>query len=267
MKTAIRNTLGGLALLMASLSPAAHAAEVLRIAVNPIYPPLEFRDPVKDTLTGFDIDFGTALATRMGMTVEWVETSFPQMIPSVQSGRTDVILSGFSDLPKRRSLLNFIPYLWSGAQVLVRADDSVATAQDLCGKTVAASRATSFPLMIQEWSKKNCTAKHLPAMSFYPSESGADARIQLLQGRVAAMVQGRETVGYFMKMTNNAFRQLGSPLSHMTLAIAFPKNAQSLEKKMQNAFAQMKVDGSYATLLEKWSLSKDAIETAEGASP
>ena len=56
--------MGGLALLMAGLSPAAHAAGVLRIAVNPIYPPLEFRDPVTDTLTGFDIDFGTALARR-----------------------------------------------------------------------------------------------------------------------------------------------------------------------------------------------------------
>lgn len=201
------------------------------------------------------------------MTAEWVETSFPQMTASVQSGRTDMILSGFSDLPKRRILLDFIPYLKSGAQVLVRTDDPVSDAADLCGKQIAASRATSFPSIIQEWSKQNCDAAGRPAMRFYPSESGADARIQLLQGRVSAMVQGRETVGYFIQITHNAFRQLGTPLSEMTLAMAFPKQATALEKDVQAAFDQMKNDGTYSRLLAKWSLLNDAIETPKGATP
>lgn len=245
----------------------AHAARVLRISVNPIYPPLEFRDPVTDALTGFDIDFGNLLAARMGMTVQWIETSFPQMTASVQSGRTDMILSGFSDLPQRHTLLDFVPYLQSGAQVLVRTDDSISDPAELCGKDIAASRATSFPSFIQEWSRKNCIAAGRPAMKFYPSESGADARIQLLQGRVAAMVQGRETVGYFIQITHNAFRRLGSPLSHMTLAMAFPKNSSALKENIQSAFNQIKNDGTYTKLLEKWSLLNDSIEAIEGVTP
>ncbi|WP_373319123.1 transporter substrate-binding domain-containing protein, partial [Gluconobacter kondonii] len=71
MTRPIRSALAALMLLGAGTSPLAQAAGVLRIAVNPIYPPLEFRDPVTDALTGFDIDFGNALAKQMNMTPEW----------------------------------------------------------------------------------------------------------------------------------------------------------------------------------------------------
>lgn len=268
MTRPIRSALAALMLLGAGTSPLAQAAGVLRIAVNPIYPPLEFRDPVTDALTGFDIDFGNALAKQMNMTPEWVETSFQQMIASVQSGRTDMILSGFSDMPQRHALLDFMPYLLSGAQVLVLAGSSTSNAKDLCGQAVAASRATSFPAIIREWSRTNCEAQGRPAIIFYPSESGADARIQLLQGRVAAMVQGRETVGYFMSITHNAFRRLGAPLSHMILAIGFAKTSPALRDKVQLAFEHLKNDGTYARLLRKWSLENDAIvTTSDGSTP
>lgn len=268
MKSLILSTLAALMLIWDGTSHQAVAAGVLRIAVNPIYPPLEFRDPVTDALTGFDIDFGNALAKQMNMTPEWVETSFQQMISSVQSGRTDMILSGFSDMPQRHTVLDFVPYLLSGAQVLVLARSSVTRAEDLCGQQVAASRATSFPSIIANWSRTNCEAQGKPAIIFYPSESGADARIQLLQGRVAAMVQGRETVGYFMSITHNAFRRLGTPLSHMILAIAFAKTSPELRDKVQLAFEHLKNDGTYARLLRQWSLENDAIATlSDGSTP
>ncbi|AQS88450.1 amino acid ABC transporter permease [Neoasaia chiangmaiensis NBRC 101099] len=267
MTGAIRSLLFGMALFAGAGWPAAMAAQALRIAVNPIYPPLEFRDPVTDTLTGFDIDFGRALAARMGMTAKWEETSFPQMIPSVQSGRTDLIISGFSDLPKRRALLDFVPYLQSGAQVLVLKADPVVRAEDLCGRPIAASRATSFPAIIRAWSQMHCARAGRPDMIFYPSESGADARIQLLQGRVAAMVQGRETVGYFIDITHHAFRRLGPPLSDMTLAIALPKGAAGLQASLRMAFASLRADGTYARLLRRWALDQDAITPSDGHQP
>ncbi|OUI84307.1 hypothetical protein HK22_05770 [Gluconobacter sp. DsW_056] len=256
-------------LLWGHVEGAQASSGVLRIAVNPIYPPLEFRDPVTDRLTGFDIDFGNALAARMGVKAEWVETAFPQMIPSVQSGRTDMILSGFSDRPERRAFLDFLDYLKSGAQVLVLSQGDVRSPEMLCGQKVAASRATSFPSMIRQWSHDHCEAQGHPAMVFYPSESGADARIQLLQGRVAAMVQGGETVGYFIDITHHAFRRLGNPLSNMLLSMAFSKGQTALEAQVAHAFANLRADGTYARLLQRWSLQDAALSDpdSDGSTP
>ena len=250
-------------LLWGHVGDAQASSGVLRISVNPIYPPLEFRDPVTDRLTGFDIDFGNALAARMGVKAEWVETAFPQMIPSVQSGRTDMILSGFSDRPERRAFLDFLDYLKSGAQVLVLSQGDVQSPEMLCGRKVAASRATSFPSMIRQWSHDHCEAQGRSAMVFYPSESGADARIQLLQGRVAAMVQGVETVGYFIDITYHAFRRLGNPLSNMLLSMAFPKGHAELKAQVAHAFADLRADGTYARLLQRWSLEDAALPATD----
>ncbi|WP_323989637.1 ABC transporter substrate-binding protein [Nguyenibacter sp. L1] len=256
--------LGGVPRVTRAAPPASAGAAVLRIAANPIYPPLEFRDPLTDRLTGFDIALGEALAQRMTMRAVWQETSFPQMIPSLQSQRTDMILSGFSDLPSRRGALDFVRYLKSGAQVLVLRDDPIHRPEDLCGKYVAASRATAFPAMIRDWSRVHCAQAGHPDMVVYPSESGADARTQLLQGRVSAMVQGSETVGYFIDITHGAFRRLGTPLSMSYLAMAFAKSRPDLREGARVALGAMIADGTYARLLRRWSLQEDAIEMPSG---
>lgn len=244
-------------------APVAAMADALRIAVNPIYPPLEFRDPLTDHLTGFDIDLGEAIGARLGRQVEWEETAFPEMTPALASNRADMVLSGFSDLPSRRGLMDFIHYLRSGAQVVVLASDSVPTPEALCGRLIAASRATAFPGMIRTWSRQHCAAHGLPDMRFYPSESGADARIQLLQGRVAAMVQGSETVGYFITLTHGAFRTLGAPLSETWLAMAFDPSHHALEGEVRGAFNGLVADGTYARLIHRWSLERSALPQGE----
>lgn len=258
-----RDVLFGVAVVLAAAfrlpGVAVAAPGILRVAVNPIYPPLEFRDPLTDRLTGFDIDLGEAIGARLHRRVEWQETSFPQMIPALVSGRDDMILSGFSDLPSRHGALEFVRYLRSGAQVLVLGGDPVAAPEGLCGRFVAASRATAFPGMIRAWSHQQCVSRGLPEMRVYPSESGADARIQLLQGRVAAMVQGSETVGYFIALTHGAFRTLGAPLSESWLAMAFTPAHHALSDEVRGALDGLVADGTYARLVHRWSLEQSAL--------
>ena len=71
------------------------------IATMPNYPPITFKDPATNTLKGFDIELGAALAKEMGVAVEWQEIAFAQMLPSLQTGRVDLVMAGMSDLPGR----------------------------------------------------------------------------------------------------------------------------------------------------------------------
>ena len=85
-----------------TLPPEIAQSKKIRIAVNGTYPPMESLDLVTNKLVGFDIDLGEAIGKVLGVEIEWQDGSFAQLIPSLESGRADMILSGMSDLPARR---------------------------------------------------------------------------------------------------------------------------------------------------------------------
>src|SRR6266581_2274351 len=86
----------------------------IKVAVVPNYPPMEFRDPATNTLTGFDVELGEALGRRLGVKIAWQETSFDQMMPAMATGRVDAILSGMTDLASRHDAATFVDYLRNG---------------------------------------------------------------------------------------------------------------------------------------------------------
>lgn len=246
-------------LCLAAPAIAADAPKALHLSINAIYPPMEFKDPATDKLTGLDIDLGEAIAKRLGTTVTWSENAFEQLIPSLQTGRSDFILSGLSDLPARRETMDFIDYLKSGAQFYTVTASPVTTQEGLCGLHVATSRSTSFPAQIQAWSAAHCEAAGKAAIVVVPAESTVDARTQLKQGRVDAAVQGSETVPYFMSLDPGTYRPIGTAFTTVYQGMAFPKGSIALRESITAAFASMIKDSTYTAILDKWHLTGNAV--------
>src|SRR5579862_620744 len=92
----------------------------IKVAIVPNYPPMEFRDPATNALAGFDIDLGEALGRKLGIKLEWQETSFDQFMPSIATGRVDAILSGMTDYASRHETASFVDYLRSGPHFFVQ---------------------------------------------------------------------------------------------------------------------------------------------------
>lgn len=266
-----------LALASASVA-AAHAADLpdriakaktIKVAVNAIYPPMEFKDPQSGVLIGFDIDLGNALAKELGVAFDWQESAFEQLLPSLATGRADMILSGLSDRPERRESADFIDYLNSGAQFYVLADRAgeFKTPTDLCGKSVGSSRSTSFPKSIETWSAENCAAAGKPAIDVVGTEDTASARSQLKQRRLDAGVQGSETIPYAMSLEPDVYRPLGAPFTSVSQGIAFTKQDTRLRDAVLAALRKVTADGTYAAIIAKWHLEASAAKqiTLNGA--
>lgn len=86
------------------------------VAIMPNYPPMDFKDPATNTLTGLDYDLGNALAERLGVKIKWQETGFEQMINALTTDRVDMVLSGMTDTAERQASVTFIDYFTSGPQ-------------------------------------------------------------------------------------------------------------------------------------------------------
>jgi polar amino acid transport system substrate-binding protein len=240
-------------------------SKTIKIAVNGTYPPLESVDPATNKLVGFDIDLGEAIAARLGVKLEWQDGAFAQLIPAVQSGRADMILSGISDLPARRETLDFIDYLNSGAQFYtLEANTGIKTLADLCGKKVGTVRSTSFMGNIADWSAANCGAKPIEAV-------GVDrmplVALELQQGRIDAAVRGSETLPTLMAQEPGTYRIASPPFTVVLQGIAFPKSEPALRDAVLAAVKTLHADGTYATLIAKWKLEASAAKaiTLNGA--
>jgi ABC-type amino acid transport/signal transduction systems, periplasmic component/domain len=227
--SALALALAGGAAMAQALPERIAAKKQIVVANVPNYPPLEFKDPKTGTLTGLDIDLGNAIGKKLGVEIKWEEIGFEQMVSSLTTGRADMILSGMSDLPSRHETLDFVDYLNSGAQFYTTADraSEFKEPEDLCGKTVGASRRTSFPNEMAKWSKENCEDKGKPGLKIVGTEGSADARTQLRQKRLDAAVQGSETLPYCSTSSRTPTPSSASPSPPSTRAWASPRRTPS----------------------------------------
>jgi polar amino acid transport system substrate-binding protein len=257
------------ALALASAAPALAQSVPARIrdagkiviATNPNYAPITFKDPATNTLMGFDIDLGTAIAKELGLKIEWQEIAFAQMLPSLQTGRVDTVLAGMSDLPTRREVADFVDYMTSGPQfyTISALAGTIKTPEDLCGKSVGASRSTNWPAQMTEWSQTNCVAKGKPAMNVVGTEGSVDARTQLKTERLQGAVQGNETLPYFQALEPNTYVLLGTAFTQSLVGMPFAKSETALRDAVKAAIERLQASGEYDKMLAKYGLQANKL--------
>ncbi|MFP0198253.1 MULTISPECIES: ABC transporter substrate-binding protein [Pseudomonas] len=231
------------------------------VAIMPNYPPMDFKDPATNTLTGLDYDLGNALAERLGVKIKWQETGFEQMINALTTERVDMVLSGMTDTAERQASVTFVDYFTSGPQFYT-LQKNTATNEiiDLCGKKVGTSRRTTFPAEIAEWSKAHCEAAGKPAINVIGTEGSADARAQLRQSRIDAAMQGSETLSYLKTQEKDMYKTVGQPISVQFTGLGVSKKKPELSEAVKVALQSMVDDGSYNAILKKWDLELGAIK-------
>lgn len=90
---------------------------VLRVGMD-TFVPWAMRDKT-GKLIGFEIDVATRLAKDLGVKVEFVPTKWSGIIPSLLTGKFDVIIGGMGAVPSRLAKVNFtIPYDYSGMSIV-----------------------------------------------------------------------------------------------------------------------------------------------------
>jgi polar amino acid transport system substrate-binding protein len=178
------------------------------------------------------------------------------MLPSLATGRVDMVMAGMSDLPARRETVDFVDYMVSGAQfyTVTAFASTIKSVEDLCGKSVGASRSTNWPKQIGEWSDANCVAKGKPAITVVGTEGSVDARTQLKTQRLQGGVQGSETMTHFQKLEPNTYIALGEPFTRSLTGIPFPKTAEGgqLRDAVKGALERLQANGTYDALVAKY---------------
>jgi polar amino acid transport system substrate-binding protein len=236
------------------------------VGTAPTYAPLEYKDPATNQLMGLDIDLGNEIGRRLGVRVEWVEQGFEQLIPSLDTGRIDMGASGMTDIPSRRQKTDFVDYFATGSQLFTMpaAGAALHVVEDVCGQPVAVNRNGIFYIRLADFNERVCVKQGRPEVRFSLVDKTADARLQIVQGRVVAAVQGVDAIRYLNESASSPdrgkFILIGDPISTDFAGFGFVKTETVLRDLVADVVSEMIRDGTYDKIFRKWELPYSEVK-------
>lgn len=130
--------------------------EVLVMGTSADYKPFEFVDSAKgEEIIGYDIDLAHMIGEKLGFDVKIQDMDFNSLVPALQAGQIDFVISGMSPNEEREKVVDFSqPYNETRQVIVVKKDSGVKSSADLAGKTVGVQTASIQEEMAKEMAEK-----------------------------------------------------------------------------------------------------------------
>ncbi|MGX5697774.1 amino acid ABC transporter substrate-binding protein [Agromyces soli] len=215
----------------------------LTVATEGTYQPFSYHEGGAGDLVGYDVEVAEAVADKLGLEVEFQETQWDAIFAGLDAGRFDVIANQVSINPEREEQYLFsTPYTVSPSVVVVNeGDTSIASFDDLKGKTTAQSLTSNFYQLAVD-----------AGANVESVEGWAQAVALLQQGRVDATVNDKLTYLDYVKQTPGAKLAIAAETDPSESALAFTKDKTALVKAVDEALAELREEGVLAELGEKY---------------
>ena len=224
---------------------AAKQDKVLKVATSPDFAPFAFTEEKSKEYVGFEMDLIKAIAKQMGTKAEISNISFDGLIPALLANNVDLAISGVTITPERQQKVDFSQaYYRSGLSIMVRTENNeIKSFKDLAGKKVAVQIGTSSAT----------AAKNIPNATVREFNLVPEVVMELQNKGVDAVINDLPVNQYYIKTANNKeLKIVGSILEAEDYGIALDKKNTEVQKKLNAALAELKKNGEYDKIYEKW---------------
>lgn len=208
--------------------------------------PYEFQDPhnPKD-IVGFEVDIVRALGQILGRPTEFVQNQWDGLIPGLQSGNYDIVVSGLEITPDRKQVVAFSrPYYITFEQLAVRADgEDIRSLEDCTGRKVGTLRGSLAERLLEA----------RPEIHLYSYDGQVNAYEDLANGRLDAVLMDH-IIALYCVNTLPGLKLVGPPVGYLEYGIAVRKEDAELLAQIDAALSQLIVSGTLRGILEDWNL-------------
>lgn len=223
--------------------------EELIIGVDDTFAPMGFLDE-NNELTGFDIDMAQAVSEKLGIPVTFQTIEWSMKEQELNQGNIDLIWNGYSVTEERKEQVLFTnSYLDNKQVVVTMADSGINTLDDLAGKVVAAQEDSSAVVAID--ANPELAASFADRPEFATNDM---AIMDMEAGRSDAVVADSVLLNYVIshKEDPSQYKILEEDLGSEEFAVGVRKEDTALAEAINEAFEELKEDGTAAELSEKW---------------
>lgn len=232
----------------ASILEQVKVAKVVRIGTGNDAPPINFIDD-SGKWTGFDVDIGDAIASKLGVQVNRVVVNNKTRIAYLANRQIDLAISNLSQTRSREEQVDYAepPYLWT-AKVFYAKKGRFNSIADLGGKRIGVNQGSNAYIAVpQEIAKYSKAAPVLVAF-----QKNAEGLVALRQGKIDAFCQDSPIIAALSKEDSNSFEVVGTGFSPGLYGIGLPENDSEWRDAVSFALQDMIKDGTYDRIYEKW---------------
>ena len=236
----------------ASVAPAAgdqlsniQSSGKLIVALEGAWQPWSFHDE-SDTLVGYDVEVSRAIAEKLGVEPEYVESDWDSLFAGLDAGRYDIVCNGVEVTDERAKTYDFTePYGYIHTALAVRQDnEDITSFEDLKGKTTANSLASTYMELAESY---GATVQGIDTL---------EETIQLLTaGRIDATLNADVSFYDYLNVHPDADFKLVAQTedaSHVAIPLRKGDASATLLEAINTAIEELRADGTLKELSEKY---------------
>ena len=216
----------------------------LVVALEGAWQPWSYHDS-SDTLVGYDVEVSRAIAEKLGVEPEYVESDWDSLFAGLDAGRYDMVCNGVEVTEERAKTYAFTaPYGYIHTALAVRKDnEDIHSFEDLKGKTTANSLASTYMELAESY---GATVQGIDTL---------EETIQLLTaGRIDATLNADVSFYDYLNVHPDADFKLvaqTADASHVAIPVLKSEDPAYLDA-LNTAIEELRADGTLKTLSEKY---------------
>ena len=217
----------------------------LIVALEGAWQPWSYHDE-SDTLVGYDVEVSRAIAEKLGVEPEYVESDWDSLFAGMDAGRYDLVCNGVEVTDERSKTYDFTtPYGYIHTALAVKKDnDTITSFEDLKGKTTANSLASTYMELAESY---GATVQGIDTL---------EETIQLLTaGRIDATLNADVSFYDYLNVHPDAdFKivALTEEASHVAIPLRKGEETASLRDAIDKAIEELRAEGTLTELSEKY---------------
>jgi len=219
--------------------------EQITVASDISYPPFEFKKNGKPV--GFDIDLMNEIAKRANLQVEYQNVAFDGIIPGLGNNLYDAAIAAMTITEAREKKADFSdPYFNADQSLMVQTSSPIKSVDDIGDGTVGVQIGTTGALMAQEFKQQGKIKGEIRTFDTIPEAFSA-----LENGQIEAVINDLPTSLDKASKSKGRLKVVQNIPTGEQYGIAFPKDSDLVEP-VNKALEEIKKDGTYAKIYEKW---------------
>ena len=210
------------------------------------YPP--FENVVEGETVGFDVDLMMAIGDIIGIDVEFMTYNFDALITDLQVGtQFDMVATAMTITEERAESVDFSdPYINSNQSLAVSKDSGITSTDDLAeGDRVGVQSGTTGEI----WATENLESLGIVVVPYsdilaaFGALQAADVLGVINDAPISQDIAKDETRNITVSQEIATGEQYG---------FAFIQDSDDLREAVNDALAEIKDDGTYEEIYEKW---------------